>query len=87
MADKHGHDFTVGNLDDTTIENAFDTVTFAGENGITAKVSKGEVRVGIDQTNGLTIGNSTLNNSGLTVKTLKRPNKSKSVLMALNLLM
>lgn len=76
VADKHGHDFTVGNLDDTTIENAFDTVTFAGENGITAKVSKGEVRVGIDQTNGLTIGNSTLNNSGLTVK---NPQKTEQI--------
>ncbi len=54
VADKHGHDFTVGNLNDTTAENTFDTVTFVGENGITAKVNKGVVRVGIDQTDGLT---------------------------------
>ena len=57
VADKYGHDFTVGNLNDTTAENTFDTVdtvTFVGENGITAKVNKGVVRVGIDQTDGLT---------------------------------
>ena len=45
------------------------TLTLKGENGLTVATSKadGTVTFGIDTTNGLKVGNSTLNNGGLTV--------------------
>lgn len=57
IRDEQNNDFTVGNLyanNDTP--NTFDTITFAGENGIIISndITKGKVKVGIDQTNGLT---------------------------------
>ncbi|STY79764.1 hypothetical protein [Moraxella catarrhalis] len=62
------------------------TLKLKGENGVDVTTkTDGTVTFGLNQNNGLTVGNSTLNNGGLTVKTVT--NKSKSVLMALNLLM
>ena len=45
-------------------------LTLAGDNGVTVKTdaAKKKVTVGIDTTGGLKVGNSTLNNGGLTVK-------------------
>ncbi|RKL95863.1 hypothetical protein D6D74_09360, partial [Moraxella catarrhalis] len=45
------------------------TLTLKGENGLTVATSKadGTVTFGLNQDNGLTIGNSTLNSGGLTV--------------------
>ena len=89
VADKHGHDFTVGNLNDTSAENTFDTVTFAGENGITAKVNKGVVRVGIDQTDGLTtpkltVGSDKDGKTQLVIEQVTDSNGTKNIIRGLS---
>lgn len=65
VADEHGNHFTVSNpYSSYDTSKTSDVITFAGENGITAKVNKGVVRVGIDQTKGLTTPKLTVGNNG-----------------------
>ena len=58
------------NTDGITLNKDNKELTLAGENGITVKsnASAKKVTFGIDTQSGLTVGNSTLNNGGLTVK-------------------
>lgn len=65
VADEHGNNFTVSNpYSSYDTSKTSDVITFAGENGITTKVNKGVVRVGIDQTKGLTTPKLTVGNNG-----------------------
>ena len=64
VADEHGNHFTVSNpYSSYDTSKTSDVITFAGENGITTKVNKGVVRVGIDQTKGLTTPKLTVGNN------------------------
>ena len=64
VADEHGNHFTVSNpYSSYDTSKTSDVITFAGENGITAKVNKGVVRVGIDQIKGLTTPKLTVGNN------------------------
>lgn len=64
VADEQGNNFTVSNpYSSYDTSKTSDVITFAGENGITAKVNKGVVRVGIDQTKGLTTPKLTVGNN------------------------
>lgn len=64
VADEHGNNFTVSNpYSSYDTSKTSDVITFAGENGITTKVNKGVVRVGIDQTEGLTTPKLTVGSS------------------------
>lgn len=64
IIDEQGNNFMVGNLySGYDTSNTSETVTFVGENGITTKVNKGVVRVGIDQTKGLTTPKLTVGNN------------------------
>lgn len=57
IRDEKGQEFTISNLySNGNTPNTFETITFAGENGISISndIAKGKVKVGIDQTNGLT---------------------------------
>ena len=64
VADEQGNNFTVSNpYSSYDTSKTFDVITFAGENGITTKVNKGVVRVGIDQTKGLTTPKLTVGNN------------------------
>lgn len=64
VADEHGNNFTVSNpYSSYDTSKTSDVITFAGENGITTKVNKGVVRVGIDQTKGLTTPKLTVGSS------------------------
>nr|AAX56610.1 adhesin [Moraxella catarrhalis] len=64
VADEHGNHFTVSNpYSSYDTSKTSDVITFAGENGITTKVNKGVVRVGIDQTKGLTTPKLTVGSS------------------------
>ncbi|RKL84637.1 hypothetical protein, partial [Moraxella catarrhalis] len=53
-----------------TKDDKVNTLKLKGENGLTVATKKadGTVTFGLNQDNGLTIGKSTLNNGGLTVK-------------------
>nr|WP_319923423.1 YadA-like family protein [Moraxella catarrhalis] len=55
---------------DATTNGQVNTLKLKGENGLDVKTDKasGTVTFGLNQDSGLTIGNSTLNNGGLTVK-------------------
>ena len=66
-ADDDDNAITVGK--DAT-DGKVNTLTLKGENGLTVATNKtnGMVTFGIDTTGGLKVGNSTLNNGGLTVK-------------------
>lgn len=65
VADEHGNHFTVSNpYSSYDTSKTSDVITFAGENGITTKVNKGKVKVGIDQTKGLTTPKLTVGNNG-----------------------
>lgn len=65
VADEHGNNFTVSNpYSSYDTSKTSDVITFAGENGITTKVNKGKVQVGIDQTKGLTTPKLTVGNNG-----------------------
>lgn len=65
VADEQGNHFTVSNpYSSYDTSKTSDVITFAGENGITTKVNKGVVRVGIDQTKGLTTPKLTVGNNG-----------------------
>lgn len=66
ITDEHGNHFTVGNpYSSYDTSKTFETVTFAGENGITISndKTKGKVKVGIDQTKGLTTPKLTVGSS------------------------
>ncbi|EGE19448.1 adhesin [Moraxella catarrhalis] len=64
VADEHGNNFTVSNpYSSYDTSKTSDVITFAGENGITTKVNKGKVKVGIDQTKGLTTPKLTVGNN------------------------
>ncbi|MPX77580.1 adhesin [Moraxella catarrhalis] len=64
IIDEQGNNFMVGNLySGYDTSNTSETVTFVGENGITTKVNKGKVKVGIDQTKGLTTPKLTVGSS------------------------
>lgn len=64
VADEHGNHFTVSNpYSSYDTSKTSDVITFAGENGITTKVNKGVVRVGIDQIKGLTTPKLTVGNN------------------------
>ncbi|WP_227545249.1 YadA-like family protein [Moraxella catarrhalis] len=64
IIDEQGNNFMVGNLySGYDTSNTSDVITFVGENGITTKVNKGMVRVGIDQTKGLTTPKLTVGNN------------------------
>ena len=65
---KGGNDENTNN--GITLNKTSNDLTVAGDNGITVKTdaAKKKVTVGIDTTGGLKVGNSTLNNGGLTVK-------------------
>ena len=64
VADEHGNHFTVSNpYSSYDTSKTSDVITFAGENGITTKVNKGKVKVGIDQTKGLTTPKLTVGNN------------------------
>lgn len=64
VADEQGNNFTVSNpYSSYDTSKTSDVITFAGENGITTKVNKGVVRVGIDQTKGLTTPKLTVGSS------------------------
>ena len=65
-ADDEANTITVGK---ETKDGQVNTLKLKGENGLDVKTNKnGTVTFGLNQDNGLTIGNSTLNNGGLTVK-------------------
>ena len=64
VADEQGNNFTVSNpYSSYDTSKTSDVITFVGENGITTKVNKGVVRVGIDQTKGLTTPKLTVGNN------------------------
>lgn len=64
VADEHGNHFTVSNpYSSYDTSKTSDVITFAGENGITTQVNKGKVKVGIDQTKGLTTPKLTVGNN------------------------
>ncbi|MPW87638.1 adhesin [Moraxella catarrhalis] len=64
VADEQGNHFTVSNpYSSYDTSKTSDVITFAGENGITTKVNKGKVQVGIDQTKGLTTPKLTVGSS------------------------
>lgn len=64
VADEHGNNFTVSNpYSSYDTSKTSDVITFAGENGITTKVNKGKVKVGIDQIKGLTTPKLTVGSS------------------------
>ena len=65
---KGGNDENTNN--GITLNKTSNDLTVAGDNGITVKTdaAKKKVTVGIDTTGGLKVGNSALNNGGLTVK-------------------
>lgn len=64
VADEQGNNFTVSNpYSSYNTSKTSDVITFAGENGITTKVNKGVVRVGIDQIKGLTTPKLTVGNN------------------------
>ncbi|MPX82587.1 YadA-like family protein [Moraxella catarrhalis] len=66
ITDEQGNHFTVGNpYSSYDTSKTFETVTFAGENGITISndKTKGKVKVGIDQTKGLTTPKLTVGNN------------------------
>ena len=66
ITDEHGNHFTVGNpYSSYDTSKTFETVTFAGENGITISndKTKGKVKVGINQTKGLTTPKLTVGSS------------------------
>ncbi|MPX62518.1 adhesin [Moraxella catarrhalis] len=66
ITDEHGNHFTVGNpYSSYDTSKTFDIITFAGENGITISndKTKGKVKVGIDQTKGLTTPKLTVGNN------------------------
>ncbi|RKM21250.1 YadA-like family protein [Moraxella catarrhalis] len=66
ITDEHGNHFTVGNpYSSYDTSKTFETVTFAGENGITISndKTKGKVKVGINQTKGLTTPKLTVGNN------------------------
>ncbi|MPX75941.1 YadA-like family protein [Moraxella catarrhalis] len=64
VADEQGNNFTVSNpYSSYDTSKTSDVITFAGENGITTKVNKGVVRVGIDQIKGLTTPKLTVGNN------------------------
>ena len=64
VADEQGNHFTVSNpYSSYDTSKTSDVITFAGENGITTKVNKGKVKVGIDQTKGLTTPKLTVGNN------------------------
>lgn len=64
VADEYGNNFTVSNpYSSYDTSKTSDVITFAGENGITTKVNKGVVRVGIDQIKGLTTPKLTVGSS------------------------
>ncbi|WP_049166786.1 YadA-like family protein [Moraxella catarrhalis] len=64
VADEQGNNFTVSNpYSSYDTSKTSDVITFAGENGITTKVNKGKVKVGIDQTKGLTTPKLTVGSS------------------------
>lgn len=64
VADEHGNNFTVSNpYSSYDTSKTSDVITFVGENGITTKVNKGKVKVGIDQTKGLTTPKLTVGNN------------------------
>lgn len=64
VADEQGNNFTVSNpYSSYDTSKTSDVITFAGENGITTKVNKGKVQVGIDQTKGLTTPKLTVGNN------------------------
>ena len=66
-ADDEANTITVGK---ETKDGQVNTLTLKGENGLTVTTNKasGMVTFGLNQDNGLTVGNSTLNSGGLTVK-------------------
>ena len=64
VADEQGNNFTVSNpYSSYDTSKTSDVITFAGENGITTKVNKGKVKVGIDQIKGLTTPKLTVGNN------------------------
>lgn len=64
VADEQGNNFTVSNpYSSYDTSKTSDVITFVGENGITTKVNKGKVKVGIDQTKGLTTPKLTVGNN------------------------
>ena len=66
ITDEQGNHFTVGNpYSSYDTSKTFETVTFAGENGITISndKTKGKVKVGINQTKGLTTPKLTVGSS------------------------
>lgn len=64
VADEQGNHFTVSNpYSSYDTSKTSDVITFAGENGITTQVNKGKVKVGIDQTKGLTTPKLTVGNN------------------------
>lgn len=64
VADEQGNHFTVSNpYSSYDTSKTSDVITFVGENGITTKVNKGKVKVGIDQTKGLTTPKLTVGNN------------------------
>lgn len=64
VADEQGNHFTVSNpYSSYDTSKTSDVITFAGENGITTQVNKGKVKVGIDQTKGLTTPKLTVGSS------------------------
>ena len=66
ITDEQGNHFTVGNpYSSYDTSKTFETVTFAGENGITISndKTKGKVKVGINQTKGLTTPKLTVGNN------------------------
>lgn len=64
VADEQGNNFTVSNpYSSYDTSKTSDVITFVGENGITTQVNKGKVKVGIDQTKGLTTPKLTVGNN------------------------
>lgn len=64
VADEQGNNFTVSNpYSSYDTSKTSDVITFVGENGITTKVNKGKVKVGIDQIKGLTTPKLTVGNN------------------------
>ena len=91
IRDEKGQEFTISNLySNGDTPNTFETITFAGENGISISndITKGKVKVGIDQTNGLTTPKLTVgkdqNATQLVIQQVASGNDTKNIIRGLS---
>ena len=91
IRDEKGQEFTISNLySNGDTPNTFEAITFAGENGISISndIAKGKVKVGIDQTNGLTTPKLTVgsdkNKTQLVIEQVASGNDTKNIIRGLS---